>query len=80
MAAATPPHLGTDDVWAAIDKASSAVLDHVTPAGAPRTSAVVYRRVDRRTHVAVAPGSWKDRHLRQDGRVPDAARTRVPVA
>jgi hypothetical protein len=69
MAAATPPHLSTDEVWAAIDKASNAVLGHVTPAGAPRTSAVVYRAVDRRIYVAVAPGSWKDRHLRQDGRV-----------
>ena len=72
MAAATPPHLSTDDGWAAIGKASDAVLDHVTPAGAPRTSTVVRRTVDRRSCVAVAPGSWKDRHLRQDGCVPVA--------
>jgi hypothetical protein len=69
MAEPTPPRLTTDQVWAAIDRASNAVLGHVTPAGAPRTSAVVYRSIDRRIYVAVAPGSWKDRHIRADGRV-----------
>src|SRR5665648_733333 len=69
MAERTPPNLSTDQVWGAIGRASNAVLGHVTPAGAPRTSGVVYRSIDRRIYVAVAPGTWKDRHIRADGRV-----------
>ena len=69
MAERTPPNLSTDQVWAAIGAASNAVLGHVTPAGAPRTSGVVYRSIDRRIYVAVAPDTWKDRHIRADGRV-----------
>lgn len=69
MADPTGPDLSTDKVWAAIDAASNAVLGHVTPDGAPRTSGVVYRSIDRRIYVAIAPDSWKARHIRADGRV-----------
>lgn len=57
------PRLTADQVWRALDKASDAVLGHVTPAGAPRTSGVVYAVVDRHLYVAVAPDSWKARQI-----------------
>ncbi len=41
----------------------------VTPAGEPRSSGVVYRTLGRRLYVAVAPDSWKARHVAVDGRV-----------
>jgi pyridoxamine 5'-phosphate oxidase-like protein len=59
----------TEQVWQAIAKSSFAVLSHVTPAGEPRSSGVVYRASGRRLIVAVAPGSWKARHIADDGRV-----------
>ena len=61
--------MSTDQVWNAIVRAADAVLGHVTPDGAPRTSGVVYRSIDRRIYVAVDPGSWKARHIQADGRV-----------
>jgi Pyridoxamine 5'-phosphate oxidase len=57
------------DIWRAVGKASAAVLGHVTPSGSPRTSAVVYRAVRRHLYVAVAPDSWKARHIASDSRV-----------
>jgi len=57
------PRLAADQVWRVLDKASNAVLGHVTPAGAPRTSGVVYAVVDRHLYVAVAPDSWKARQI-----------------
>jgi hypothetical protein len=57
------PRLTADQVWRVLDKASNAVLGHVTPAGAPRTSGVVYAVVDRHLYVAVAPDSWKARQI-----------------
>jgi hypothetical protein len=57
------PQVTADQVWRALDKASSAVLGHVTPAGAPRTSGVVYAVVDRHLYIAVAPDSWKARQI-----------------
>jgi hypothetical protein len=62
-AVAAVPWLTTDEVWRVLDRASAAVVGYVTPAGAPRTSAVVYAVVDRRLYVAVAPDSWKARHI-----------------
>ena len=59
----------SEQVWRQIAKASFAVLSHVTPAGEPRSSGVVYRTLGRRLYVAVAPGSWKARHVAVDGRV-----------
>jgi Pyridoxamine 5'-phosphate oxidase len=55
--------LTTEQVWSRVAKASFAVLGHVTPAGEPRSSGVVYKTVGRRLYVAVAPDSWKARHI-----------------
>jgi hypothetical protein len=62
-------------VWRVLAKASFAVLSHVTPAGEPRSSGVVYAVADRRMYVVVAPDSWKARHITA---VPHVAVT-VPV-
>ena len=62
-------HLSSEQVWRQISKASFAVLSHVTPEGEPRSSGVVYRTLGRRLYVAVAPDSWKARHVAVDGRV-----------
>ena len=63
------PRLTGEQVWRAVTRASFAVLSHVTPAGEPRSSGVVFKTAGRRLIVAVAPGSWKDRHVAADGRV-----------
>jgi Pyridoxamine 5'-phosphate oxidase len=63
------PRLTSEQVWRQIAKASFAVLSHVTPAGEPRSSGVVYRTLGRRLYVAVAPDSWKARHIAVDGRI-----------
>jgi hypothetical protein len=59
----------TDQVWRALAKASFAVLGYVTPSGEPRSSGVVYKTVGSRLYVAVAPVSWKAKHLAPSGRV-----------
>jgi len=64
-----PPRLTSGQVWEAVAGASFAVLSHVTPAGEPRSSGVVYQTAGQRLIVAVAPGSWKARHVAADGRV-----------
>jgi hypothetical protein len=61
--------LTTDEVWHEIEKASFAVVGHVTPAGEPRSSGVVFKAVGRRLYVAVAPESWKAAHIEAGGRV-----------
>jgi hypothetical protein len=61
--------LTSEQVWRAVARASFAVLSHVTPAGEPRSSGVVYKAAGRRLVVAVAPGSWKAQHVAADGRV-----------
>jgi hypothetical protein len=61
--------LTTEQVWRALANASFAVLGHVTPSGEPRSSGVVYKAVGRRLYVAVAPDSWKARHVAMSGRV-----------
>ena len=61
--------LTADDVWGEIEKASFAVIGHVTPAGEPRSSGVVFKAAGRRLYVAVAPGSWKAAHIEASGRV-----------
>jgi len=63
------PGLTSEQVWRAVARESFAVLSHVTPSGDPRSSGVVYKTVGRRLAVAVAPGSWKARHVAADGRV-----------
>jgi pyridoxamine 5'-phosphate oxidase-like protein len=59
----------TEQVWRQLAKASFAVVSHVTPMGAPRSSGVVYTVANRRLYVVVAPDGWKARHLAVDGRI-----------
>jgi hypothetical protein len=61
--------LTSEQVWRALAKASFAVVSHVTPTGAPRSSGVVYAVAGRRLYVAVAPDSWKARHIAVSGQV-----------
>ena len=61
--------LTTEQVWHQIAEASFAVLGYVTPAGEPRSSGVVYKTIGRRLYVAVAPDSWKARHIATSRRV-----------
>lgn len=63
------PRLTSEQVWQAIAKASFAVLGHVTPSGQPRSSGVVYKTLDRRLYVAVAPDSWKAKHVAANGHI-----------
>jgi hypothetical protein len=63
------PRLTASQVWRAVSKASFAVLGHVTPAGSPRSSGVVYTVVGDRMLIAVAKDSWKARHIGTDGLV-----------
>ena len=59
----------TDLAWRAIEKASFAVISYVTPSGEPRSSGVVYATIGRRIYIAVAPDSWKARHIAWSRRV-----------
>jgi Pyridoxamine 5'-phosphate oxidase len=61
--------LSTEQVWHALGKASFGVISYVTPSGAPRSSGVVYKAVGRRLYVAVAPDSWKAKHISISGQV-----------
>jgi Pyridoxamine 5'-phosphate oxidase len=63
------PGLTSEQVWRALAKASFAVLSYVTPEGQPRSSGVVYKSARRRLFVAVAPDSWKAKHIATSGRV-----------
>ena len=63
------PRLTTEQVWHQIAKASFAVIGYVTPAGEPRSSGVVYKTIGRRLYVAVAPDSWKARHIAASRRI-----------
>jgi hypothetical protein len=65
----TASRLTAEQVWHQIAKASFAVLGYVTPSGEPRSSGVVYKSVGRRLYVAVAPDSWKARHITASRRV-----------
>ncbi len=65
----TRSHLTSEQVWQALAKESFAVIGHVTPSGEPRSSGVVYKAVGRRLYVAVAPDSWKAKHVAASGRV-----------
>lgn len=61
--------LSTEQVWRAVAKASFAIIGYVTPSGAPRSSGVVYATSERRLYVAVAPESWKAKHIATSRRV-----------
>ena len=52
-------------VWQKLSSGSFAVIGYVTPGGAPRSSGVVYTTVGKRLYTAVAPESWKARHIQQ---------------
>jgi hypothetical protein len=66
---ASAARLTSDQVWRALTRASFAVVSHVTPAGEPRSSGVVYAADGGRLYVAVASDSWKARHIAASGRV-----------
>ena len=55
--------LSTEAVWHALAKASFAVVSHVSGAGEPRSSGVVYGVADRRMYIAVAADGWKARQV-----------------
>jgi Pyridoxamine 5'-phosphate oxidase len=61
--------LSPELVWQAVSKASFAIIAYVTPSGAARSSGVVYATSERRLYVAVAPESWKAKHIATSGRV-----------
>jgi hypothetical protein len=61
--------LTAEDIWTAVRHASFAVISHVTPAGAPRSSGVVYAVAGHRLYVVVAEDSWKAQHIRDEGLV-----------
>jgi hypothetical protein len=63
------PQLSSKQVWQAVAKASFCVVSYVTPAGQPRSSGVVYKAVDERLYLVVAPESWKARHIAAGGQV-----------
>jgi hypothetical protein len=59
----------TEQVWRQLTKASFAVLSHVTPAGEPRSSGVMYAVSGGRLYAVVAPDGWKARHIAMNDRV-----------
>jgi hypothetical protein len=59
----------TDQIWRILARQSFAVLSHIAPDGAPRSSGVVYTLADRRLLITVAIDSWKARQIPADGRV-----------
>ena len=61
--------LTTEQVWHKVAKGSFAVLSHITPAGEPRSSGVLYKTIGRRLYIVTAPDSWKARHVAACGRV-----------
>jgi Pyridoxamine 5'-phosphate oxidase len=65
----TAAPLTSEQVWQQVAKASFAVLGYVTPSGQPRSSGLVYKTIGRRLYVAVAPNSWKAKHVAASGRV-----------
>jgi hypothetical protein len=69
------PRLTTERVWNQLQKASFAVISHVTPAGKPRASGVVCAAAGRRVYVVTAADSWKARQI-SDG---DEVAVTVPI-
>jgi len=72
---ASAPRLTTEQVWNELEKASFAVISHVTPKGKPRASGVVCAAAGRRLYVVTAPDSWKARQI-SDG---DEVAVTVPI-
>lgn len=61
--------LTSEGVWDHVARGSFAIISYITPSGAPRSSGVMYKAVGRRLYVAVAPDSWKARHIVRTGSV-----------
>jgi nitroimidazol reductase NimA-like FMN-containing flavoprotein (pyridoxamine 5'-phosphate oxidase superfamily) len=61
--------LTSEQVWQAVARASFAVVGYVTRDGEPRSSGVVYKTVGSRLYLAVAPDSWKAKHIAARGEV-----------
>ena len=55
--------LTREHVWRSLSKATFAILGFITPRGQPRSSGVVYGVLGGRIYVAVAPDSWKAKHI-----------------
>jgi hypothetical protein len=70
-AVTTPTRLQAtpEQVWREIERASFAVVGYVTPSGEARSSGVVYKTSGKRLYFAVAPDSWKARHIAASRRV-----------
>lgn len=62
-APASAPRLTPDRVWQELEKASFAVISHVTPQGKPRSSGVMCATVAHRLYLMVAEDSWKARQI-----------------
>ena len=58
-----------EEIWRAISNASFAVISYVTPGGEPRSTGVVYATAGRHLYMAVAPDSWKGKHIATNGHV-----------
>lgn len=67
--AARASGLTSEAVWDHVARGSFAIISYITPSGAPRSSGVMYKAVGRRLYVAVAPESWKARHIVRTGSV-----------
>jgi hypothetical protein len=65
----TTTRLTSQRVWAEVGKASFAIVSHVTPAGEPRSSGVVYAEEQHHVYMAVAPDGWKARQIADDQQV-----------
>ena len=61
--------LTSEGVWDHVARGSFAIISYITPSGAPRSSGVMYKAIGRRLYVAVAPDSWKARHITASRRV-----------
>ena len=61
--------LSSSQVWDVVTRNSFAVVSHITPDGAPRSSGVVYTSIGHRLFVVVGADSWKARHIALAGRV-----------
>ena len=59
----TVSRLSTERIWTELSRASFAIVSHVTSAGEPRSSGIVYAIDERHLYVAVAPDSWKARQI-----------------
>ena len=64
-----PTGVSVAEVWRALRQQSFAVVAYATPEGEPRSSGVVYGVHDGHLYVAVAPDSWKARHIATSRRV-----------